>query len=81
MKLWELAPSPNNTKVRMALRYKGIPFEVAPVEPSDRAPVLAASGQEATPVIEDRGIVMPESEAILHYLDANYPDTPGCSPA
>ena len=73
---WELAPSPNNTKIRMALRFKGIEFNAIPVDPRDRTGVIEASRQELTPVIADRGIVLNDSEAILHYLDANYPDTP-----
>ncbi len=73
LKFWELSPSPNNTKVRMALRYKGIEFEAVPVDPMNRQPVIEASGQELTPVIEDRGIVLNDSEAILQYLDANHP--------
>ena len=81
LKFWELAPSPNNTKVRMALRFKGIEFEAIPVDPFDRAPVIEVSGQELTPVIADRGIVLNDSEAILHYLDANYPDTPRLYPS
>lgn len=81
LKLFELGPSPNNTKVRMALGYKGIPFEVVPVDPRDRSTVRAVSGQDLTPVIEDRGVVLPDSEAILHYLDANYRDTPRLFPA
>jgi len=80
LRLWELTPSPNNIKVRMALRFKGIEFEQVLVDPIDRAPVLAVSGQELTPVIEDRGIVLNDSEAILQYLDANYPETPRLFP-
>ncbi len=81
LKFWELPPSPNNTKVRMALRFKGIDFETVPVNPRDRSDVVAASGQELTPVIEDRGIVLNDSEAILVYLDANYRDTPRVIPS
>ena len=77
---WELAPSPNNTKVRMALRYKGIDFEAVPVDPMDRAALREVSGQELSPVIRDRGIVLNDSEAILQYLDANYPDAPRLFP-
>lgn len=80
LKFWELAPSPNNTKVRMALRFKGIDFEVRPVDPRDRQSVIALSGQELSPVVEDRGIVLNDSEAILQYLDANYPDKPRLFP-
>lgn len=80
LKFHELAPSPNSVKVRLALKFKAVPFEVVEVDPSDRASVLAVSGQELTPVIEDRGIVLNDSEAILHYLDANYPDSPRLYP-
>jgi len=76
IRFFELGPSPNNTKVRMALRFKGLEFEAVPVDPFDRAQVVEASGQQLTPVIEDRGIVLNDSEAILHYLDANYRETP-----
>lgn len=75
LKFYELAPSPNNLKVRMALRRKGIDFETVPVDAFDRTVVVQVSGQELTPVIADRGIVLHDSEAILHYLDANYPET------
>ncbi len=78
---WELPPSPNCLKVRMALRYKGIDFKLRLVDHADRQPVLDVSGQEGTPVIEDKGIVLNDSEAILQYLDANYRETPRLQPA
>jgi glutathione S-transferase len=81
MKFHELAPSPNNTKIRMALRFKGIPFEAIAVDPADRGAMLEVSGQELTPVIEDKGIVLNDSEAILHYLDANYRHLPRLFPS
>lgn len=81
LKFFELAPSPNNTKVRMALRYKGIPFQAVDVDGAQRGPVLDVSGQVLTPVIQDKGVVIVDSEAILQYLDANYRDTPRLFPA
>ena len=81
MRFWELAPSPNGTKIRMALRFKGIEFEAIPVEPADRSALREVSGQDLSPVIEDRGIVLPDSEAILQFLDANYPETPRLFPS
>lgn len=81
LRFHELAPSPNNVKVRMALRFKGIDFETVPVDPADRTPLVELSGQELTPAIEDRGIVLNDSEAILQYLDASYPGTPRLFPA
>jgi len=80
VRFWELSPSPNNTKVRMALRYKEIDFDAVPVDPVNRQPVVEVSGQELTPVIEDAGIVLNDSEGILQYLDANYPDAPRLFP-
>ncbi|MDF1667552.1 MAG: glutathione S-transferase family protein [Planctomycetota bacterium] len=80
LKFWELAPSPNSTKVRMALRFKNIDFEAIPVDPVDRDAVLKMSGQVLTPVIEDKGIILNDSEAILQYLDANYPESPRLFP-
>ena len=81
LRFYELAPSPNNVKVRLALAYKGIPFEVEPVSPTERSNVLEVSGQVNTPVIADRGVVINDSEAILQYLDANYPDHSRLFPA
>ena len=81
MKLYELAPSPNNLKVVMALRYKGIDFETVAIDRNDRQPLIELTGQEATPIIADKGIVLNDSEAILQYLDANYPGTPRLYPA
>jgi len=81
LRFWELSPSPNNIKVRMALRYKGIDFEAIAVDPFDREPLRKVSGQDLSPVIEDKGIVLNDSEAILQYLDANYPETPRLFPA
>lgn len=81
LKFWELAPSPNSTKVRMALRFKGLEFEAIPVDAVDREAVLKVSGQVLTPVIEDKGIVLNDSEAILQYLDANYADRPRLFPS
>ena len=81
LRFWDLAPSPNNVKVRLALGHKGLEFETVPVDPFDRRALREVSGQELTPVIEDKGIVLNDSEAILQYLDANYPSTPRLYPA
>ena len=66
LKFYELSPSPNNTKVRMALRYKDIEFEAISVDPSARSTMIEVSGQELTPVIEDRGVVINDSEDICN---------------
>lgn len=73
MQLLSLVPSPNNIKVRVALAYKGIPFEEIPQDPADRGALLEASGQALTPVLKHEGVAMFDSSAILRYLHANFP--------
>ena len=50
IRLYELPPSPNSTKVRMALRLKGIPFDPIKVDPADRGNVVEATGQPSSMV-------------------------------
>lgn len=66
----------NNIKVRVALGYKGIPYEFRVVDPRQREDLIRISGQFLTPVLEHEGRVLFDSAAILRYLDANFPDTP-----
>lgn len=69
-------PSPNNTKVQVALAYKGIPYEIDSVtggEPETIAKLVKISGQPLTPIIEHGDVVMFGSDSILRYLDANFP--------
>ncbi len=69
--LHDLAPSPNNVKVRIALGYKGIEYERVPVDPRDRAELVRVSGQPLAPVLLHGDTVLFDSHAILRYLDAN----------
>lgn len=69
--LYDLRPSPNNAKVRLALGYKRIPYELREIDPQDRSEVVAASGQPLTPTIRHGDVVMFDSSAILRYLEAN----------
>lgn len=74
--LYELAPSPNSIKVRLALGLRKIPCALVPVNPMDRATVVELSGQPLTPVLKDRDRVVYDSYGILRYLDANFPGEP-----
>ena len=71
LKLWNLGPSPNSKKVRLALGLKGVPFETVAVDPMDRAKIVEISGQPLTPVLTHGDTVVFDSGAILRYLDAN----------
>ncbi len=76
--MWNLGPSPNSMKVRIALNYKGIPFDKVEVDFMDeeRAGVVELSGQPLTPVIKHGDSIIYDSRAILRYLDNNFRDTP-----
>jgi len=76
VQLYNLAPSPHNIKVRLALGYKKIPYEKIPVDPEKRDAVVKASGQPLTPVLLHGDTVVYDSYAILRYIDANWPGPP-----
>ncbi len=76
LKLYELPPSPNTWKARVALKYKGLPFESVAVNGQDRASLVEATGQPLTPVLMQGDTVVYDSAAILRFLDGNYRDTP-----
>lgn len=71
IRLYDLGPSPNSKKIRLALGYKGIPYELIPVNPADRADIVRLSGQPLTPVLAHGDTIIFDSGAILRYLDAN----------
>ena len=73
LKLLTLVSSPNNVKVRVALGYKGIPYEEIPQDPENRSACLDISGQALTPVMQDKGVSLFDSAAILRFLHANSP--------
>jgi glutathione S-transferase len=76
LKLYDLATSANNIKVRLALGYKGLPYEKIPVNPTDRTELVEVSGQPLSPVLVHGDTVVFDSSAILRYLDANFRSTP-----
>jgi glutathione S-transferase len=81
IKLMEFHRSGNCVKVRIALNYKGIPFETEEMSGADRSPLIRAANWPFVPVIVDGDVVMRDSEAILQYLEANYRDRPSLTPA
>jgi glutathione S-transferase len=68
--------STNVERVALALAHKGLPVEWVDVDPSDRGPVVALSGQPLVPVLEEDGRVVADSTAILDYLEDRHPDPP-----
>ena len=66
----------NNFKVRVGLGFKRLPYQFRTIAPNDRSQVIKVSGQPFTPVLVHGDIVVPDSAAILRYLDANFRLTP-----
>ncbi|NJM83962.1 MAG: glutathione S-transferase family protein [Tabrizicola sp.] len=80
MKLYGVPLSVHTRKVQLGLRAKGLDHTlrvVIPIAP-DTLPenwkTLSPTG--LIPVIEDGDLSLPDSGAILQYLDAKYPNTP-----
>jgi glutathione S-transferase len=63
-------------KTKLALLEKGIPFNEEVVRPSQDAAVLKRSPLGKIPFIKADGGYLSESQAILEYLEDNYPDRP-----
>jgi glutathione S-transferase len=72
MKLFNVAYSGNSYKVRLLLAQLGIPYEIIEVDilkgESRTAEFLKINPNGRTPVLDDNGFVLAESNAILAYL-------------
>jgi len=72
MKLYKVAYSGNSYKVRLLLAHLGIPCEIVEVDilkgESRTAEFLKINPNGRTPVLEDNGFILAESNAILAYL-------------
>lgn len=81
MKLYGALLSPFVRKVAIVLGEKGVAYEPRRGGPGTSDPeFLAVSPFAKIPVLDDDGFVLPDSTAIVHYLDAKYPE-PALIPA
>lgn len=81
MKLYDFPQSPNCRKVRVYLAEKGLAVPLQPVNllaGEQRSPeFLQRNPFGAVPILElDDGTVIPESLAIIEYLEEQYPEPP-----
>jgi maleylacetoacetate isomerase len=73
-------------RVRLALEYKGLPFDYLPVHllrdggEQFGADYLRVNPQSRVPALEVGGEVLTQSMAILEWLDEAWPDTPRLLP-
>ncbi len=69
---------PYAARVRITLDEKGIPYEPVEINLRDRPAFMYEKNPTGTvPVLEqDEGFVLPESRAIMEYLEERFPDPP-----
>ncbi|HJV26929.1 MAG TPA: glutathione S-transferase [Aromatoleum sp.] len=76
MKLYDLELSGNCYKVRLFAALAGIPLELIPVDFLDgehkRPPLIDLNPWGQLPILEDEGVVLRDSQAILVYLASKY---------
>ena len=76
LKLCGFAVSNYHNKVKFALLEKDIPFEEEQVFPTSSAALIAKSPLGKIPYIETEQGVLVESQVVVDYLEARYPQRP-----
>ncbi|MCC7006763.1 MAG: maleylacetoacetate isomerase [Ottowia sp.] len=82
IKLYGYFRSSTSYRVRIALHLKKIAFEPIPIHllrsggEQHHLDFLRINPQALVPVLEDNGVVISQSLAIIEYLDERYPDYP-----
>ena len=74
MKLIQMYASPWAERVRWALNFKGLPYEKQNYQPGvDEEAVKKLTGQAQVPVLLIDGTVIPDSTAIVNWLERHHP--------
>jgi glutathione S-transferase len=76
MRVYRIPFSTNVERVALAAGHKGIEIEWVDVDPDDRSPVEAVSGQRLVPVLMTDDDVIADSPAILEWLEERRPEPP-----
>ena len=76
IRVWRVPHSTNVERVAIALAHKGLAAEWIDVPHDDRTEIERVSGQPLVPVLEHNGLVIPDSTAILTYLEELRPEPP-----
>jgi glutathione S-transferase len=74
IRVWRVPYSTNVERVAIALAHKRLAAEWIDVPYNDRAEIERVSGQPLVPVLEHNGLVIPDSTAILTYLEELQPE-------
>lgn len=80
MKLYNAARSSASVRVRIALHFKGLPFEYVAIDlrrgDQSTDDYRAINPAELVPTLEHDGLRLTQSMAIIEYLDEKYPSPP-----
>ena len=76
IRVWRIPFSTNVERVALAAAHKGLEVDWVDVDPRDRSPVRAVSGQELVPVLEAGGEIVTDSQRILAWLEGRFPEPP-----
>jgi glutathione S-transferase len=76
IRVYRIPFSTNVERVALAAGHKGLDVDWVDVDPADRSPVEAVSGQSLVPVLVEDDLVLADSPAIIEHLERRYPDPP-----
>jgi glutathione S-transferase len=75
-RVYRIPFSTNVERVAIAAGHKAIEIEWIDVDPNDRSPIEAVSGQRLVPVLVDGEEVLTDSPVIIEWLEERVPDPP-----
>jgi glutathione S-transferase len=76
IRVYRIPFSTNVERVALAAGHKAIEIEWIDVDPSDRSPVEAISGQRLVPVLVDGDEILTDSPVIIDWLEQRVPNPP-----
>jgi glutathione S-transferase len=76
IRVYQIPLSTNVERVALAAGHKAIEIEWIDVDPNDRSPIEAVSGQRLVPVLVDADEVLTDSPVIIEWLEERVPDPP-----
>ena len=74
LRCYRIPFSTNVERVALAAGHKGLELDWIDIDPHDRSPVEAASGQPLVPVLLDGDDAIADSPAILEHLERRFPE-------
>jgi glutathione S-transferase len=76
IRVYRIPYSTNVERVALAAGHKSVDIEWIDVDPNDRSPVEAVSGQRLVPVLVDGDEIVSDSPAIIDWLEKRVPEPP-----